>query len=198
MSEALFLASTNEGKRAEFAALLAEHGLELGASIPYPEVEENASDYLGNAALKAAALHGELVRIGTRATVFADDSGLEVDALEGAPGIRSARYGGVELTWPQRRARLLAAISEVPAPRRTASFHCSLLAIDERGDRYQGFGETRGSIVLAERGDAGFGYDPLFLPDGERRTFAEMSAPEKARTSHRARALRALVAAMGK
>jgi len=198
VSECFFLASTNEGKRAEFAALLAEHGLELGASLPYPEVEENAGDYLGNAALKAAALHSELVRLGISATVFADDSGLEIDALDGAPGIRSARYGGVELTWPQRRARLLAAIAEVPAPQRSAYFHCALLAIDERGRRYQGFGETRGSIVLAERGEAGFGYDPLFLPDGERRTFAEMSAPEKARASHRARALRDLVAAMGR
>ena len=196
MSERIFLASTNEGKRAEFAALLAEHGIELGPSIPYPEVEEDADDYLGNAALKAAALREELLRRGTPATVFADDSGLEIDALAGAPGVRSARYGGLDLAWPKRRAHLLAALSDVPGRRRTARFFCALLAIDEGGRRFEGFGATRGSIALVERGSAGFGYDPLFLPEGETRTFAEMSAAEKARSSHRARALRALVAAM--
>ncbi|MDH2909810.1 MAG: non-canonical purine NTP pyrophosphatase [Candidatus Eremiobacteraeota bacterium] len=198
MSEPLFLASTNEGKRAEFAALLAERGLEIGPSLAFPEVDEDAPDYLGNAALKAEALRDELVRLGSEATVFADDSGLEVDALDGAPGVRSARYGGLTLTWPQRRARLLAAIAAVPTPQRSARFHCALLAIDAEGRRYVGFGETRGSIALAERGDTGFGYDPLFLPEGEARTFAEMSAVEKARTSHRARALHALLAAMGR
>ena len=196
MSERIFLASTNDGKRAEFAALLAEHGIELGPSVPYPDVEEDADDYLGNAALKAAALREELLRRGIAATLFADDSGLEIDALDGAPGIRSARYGGLELSWSQRRAQLLAALSAVPAERRTARFCCALLAIDEGGRRFEGFGTTRGSIAFAERGTAGFGYDPLFLPEGETRTFAEMSAAEKARSSHRARALRALVAAM--
>ena len=198
MSERFFLASTNDGKRAEFAALLAPHGIELGASIHYREVEENADDYFGNAALKAAALRSELDRLGESATVFADDSGLEIDALDGAPGLRSARYGGLDLTWAQRRASLLAELSEVPAGRRTARFCCALLAIDGKGRRFEGFGATLGTIATVERGRAGFGYDPLFLPDGERRTFAEMSADEKARSSHRARAVRALLVAMGR
>ncbi len=198
MNERFFLASTNGGKRGEFAALLAPHGIELGASIHYPEVEENADDYVGNAALKAAALRSELDRLGESATVFADDSGLEIDALDGAPGLRSARYGGLEITWAQRRARLLAALSAVPMERRSARFCCALVAIDGSGRRFEGFGATLGTIATLERGSAGFGYDPLFLPDGERRTFAEMTAEEKARSSHRARAVRALLVAMGR
>ncbi|MGC8485380.1 MAG: non-canonical purine NTP pyrophosphatase, partial [Candidatus Baltobacteraceae bacterium] len=196
VSERIFLASTNAGKRAEFAALLAAHGLELAPAIEYPEVEENAADYLGNAALKAEALHDELRRRGDAALVFADDSGLEIDALGGAPGIRSARYGGPELTWPQRRALMLAELAAVPDPFRSARFQCALVGIDADGNRYDGIGETRGHILAQERGDGGFGYDPLFLPEGERRSFAEMSAAEKARTSHRARALDAFVAAL--
>lgn len=198
MSELFFFASTNEGKRAEFAALLDARGLELGAPITYPEVEESAPDYLGNAALKASACYAEVVRLGTRATVFADDSGLEVDALDGAPGIRSARYGGSDLSWAQRRARLLAALAGVPEPGRSARFHCALFAIDGAGRIFRGFGETRGRIAPAECGDGGFGYDPIFIPERESRTFAEMSAAEKASCSHRARALEALLAAMGR
>ncbi len=196
MSEKIFLASTNAGKRAEFAALLAAHGFELGPAIAYPEVAENAADYLGNAALKAEALHEELRRRGIAAMLFADDSGLGIDALAGAPGIRSARYGGRELSWPQRRALILAELAEVPDASRTATFHCALVGIDDAGKRYRGLGETRGRIARGERGEGGFGYDPLFLPEGESRTYAEMSAAEKARTSHRARALQALVATM--
>ncbi len=198
MSERIFLASTNAGKRAEFAALLAAHGLELGPTIDYPEVEENAADYLGNAALKAEALHDELRRRGIAALVIADDSGLEIDALGGAPGIRSARYGGPDLAWPQRRALMLAELRSVPEPLRGARFYCALVGIDDAGDRYYGVGETRGSILAGERGEGGFGYDPLFLPEGASKSFAEMSAAEKARTSHRARALQAFVTALGR
>ena len=196
MSERIFLASTNAGKRAEFATLLAAHGLELGPAIAYPEVEESAADYLGNAALKAEALQHELRSRGIAAIVLADDSGLEIDALAGAPGIRSARYGGAELSWPQRRALILAELARVPDASRTATFHCALVGIDDAENRYRGLGETRGCIVRGERGEGGFGYDPLFLPERQSRTYAEMSAAEKALTSHRARALQALVAAM--
>ena len=196
MNEQIFLASTNAGKRSEFEALLATHGLELGPAIAYPDVEENAVDYLGNARLKAAALHRELRRRGIAAMVIADDSGIEVDAFAGAPGVRSARYGGIELTWPQRRALMLGDLVDVPDALRTASFQCVLVAIDDAGNEYRGVGETRGHIARGERGEGGFGYDPLFLPEGERRTYAEMSAAEKERTSHRARALHALIAAM--
>ena len=196
MSEKIFLASTNAGKRAEFTALLAAHGLELGPAIDYPEVEEDAADYFGNAALKAEALHDELRRLGIAALVIADDSGLEIDALGGAPGIRSARYGGPELTWPQRRALMLAELRSVPEPLRSARFQCALVGIDDAGNHYRGLGETQGRIAERERGEGGFGYDPLFLPEGECMTFAEMSATEKARTSHRARALHAFVTAL--
>ncbi len=196
MSAQIFLASTNAGKRAEFAALLATHGLELGAKIEYPDVEENAVDYLGNARLKAEALHRELRRRGIPAVVIADDSGIEVDALAGAPGVRSARYGGIELSWSQRRALMLDDLAAVPDALRTARFQCVLVGIDEAGNEYRGLGETRGRIARGERGDGGFGYDPLFVPEGERRTYAEMSAEEKSETSHRARALHALIAAM--
>ncbi len=196
MSERIFLASTNAGKRAEFAALLAVHDLELGPTIDYPEVEENAADYLGNAALKAEALHRELRRRGIAALVIADDSGLEIDALDGAPGIRSARYGGPDLTWPQRRALMLAELRSVPESLRGARFYCALVGVDDAGERYYGVGETRGRILAGERGERGFGYDPLFLPEGASKSFAEMSAAEKARTSHRARALQAFVTAL--
>ncbi|HUY11285.1 MAG TPA: non-canonical purine NTP pyrophosphatase [Candidatus Dormibacteraeota bacterium] len=198
MSESLYLASTNSGKRAEFAALLEAYGIDLASTFAGPEVEESADDYLGNARLKARALHATCRANGIVVAVLADDSGLEVDALGGAPGIYSARFGGTEITWPQRRALLLERLSAERAPR-AARFVCALVIIEEDGRESTGLGEVRGRILEAPGDGAyGFGYDALFAPNEEHRSFAQIGAEEKALYSHRSRALAALITARNK
>ncbi len=153
-----------------------------GARLP----EETGDSYAANALLKAraaAALTGALA--------LADDSGLEVDALGGAPGVHSARYGGPELDDAGRCARLLEALRDVPAERRTARFRCviALACPDGRHRLVEGMAE--GLILAAPRGRGGFGYDPLFYYPPLGRTFAELTEAEKAEVSHRGRAMRA-------
>lgn len=183
----LVLATRNPGKIAELRALLADLPVELvsAAELPgAPEVEEDAPTLEVNAALKARALHEH-----TGLAALADDTGLEVDALGGAPGVRSARYAGPEADDAANRQKLLAAL-EGAADRR-ARFR-TVVALAE-GDEVRAFeGICEGRIVEAERGREGFGYDALFEPEGQTRTFAEMPAEEKNRISHRALALRAL------
>ena len=179
----LVLASGNAGKIGEYRLLLAETGLELVAFDT--EVEEVGKTYEANARLKAdAALRASgLPSLG-------DDSGVEVDALDGFPGIRSARLGP---TQRERTAALLARLDGHPRPWR-ARFVCTLaLAVPGREVQYFE-GECRGVIVPEWRGHAGFGYDPVFLVPGTGKTFGEMPPEEKSRYSHRARAVRALIA----
>lgn len=147
---------------------------------------ENAETFLGNALIKAAAAH----QISGMA-VLADDSGLEVDALDGAPGVWSARYAGEDADDAANNAKLLAALEGVPDEERTARFVCTLVYIDEGGNRLDAQGTVEGRIGHAERGSEGFGYDPFFLPDayGGERTFAEVPQQEKSKISHRGRAL---------
>lgn len=124
---------------------------------------------------------------------LADDSGLEVDALGGEPGVRSARYAGPDASDADNRAKLLAALRDVPEGRRGARFRCAIALADEEGVIFEADGATEGVILAAERGDGGFGYDPLFLSAEIGRTFAEADAAEKDRVSHRGRALAALL-----
>ena len=182
----LVLATRNPGKVAELESLLPET-IELvsAAEIPdAPEVEEDAPTLVGNAAKKARALYGH-----TGLAALADDTGLEVDALDGAPGVRSARFASETATDADNRAHLLRQLEN--AASRAARFRTVLAYVDADGLRTFD-GVCEGEITLREEGDGGFGYDALFRPeDGDGRTFAEMTKAEKNEISHRGRALSA-------
>lgn len=147
---------------------------------------EDADTFLGNALIKATSAH----QISGMA-VLADDSGLEVDALDGAPGVWSARYAGEGADDAANNAKLLAALDGMPDEERAARFVCTLVFIDEGGNRVDAQGTVEGRIGHAQRGAEGFGYDPFFLPDayGGEKTFAEVPQQEKSKISHRGRAL---------
>ena len=158
-----------------------------GATLP----EETAETYEGNALLKARAA----LSLGAD-VVLADDSGLEVDALGGAPGVHSARFGGPELDDAGRTALLLERLRGVPPDRRTARFRCVIALVDSAGAVRTVEGLVEGRIAETPRGRGGFGYDPVFFHPGLGRTFGELTDSDKARVSHRglaARAARALL-----
>lgn len=179
----LVIASGNAGKVGEFRDLLADAGLDLVAFDP--EVDETGKTYAENAALKAEAA---VSRSGLPA--IGDDSGVEVDVLEGFPGLRSSRLGP---TQKERTAELLKRLEGKPRPW-TGRF-VSVIALAVPGQQTRFFdGEVRGEIVPEWRGAAGFGYDPIFSVPGTGKTFGEMPPEEKRKYSHRARAARALVA----
>jgi len=191
----IYLATTNAGKAAELRGLLAP----LGVAVELPPtdapiaVEEDRPDFAGNAAKKAA--HAAM-RLG--AWCLADDSGLEVDALGGRPGVHSARFAGPAADAAANNARLLRELADVPDERRGAGFRCALALARPDGTLALAVeGRCRGRILTGTRGDAGFGYDPLFLFDEpgaaeSGRSFAELSRDQKGRVSHRGRALREL------
>ncbi|HEY8321199.1 MAG TPA: non-canonical purine NTP pyrophosphatase [Candidatus Baltobacteraceae bacterium] len=189
-----FVATKNLGKLAEMREIFAGSALELDTYPLYADVEESADDYVGNARLKATALAAQLREAGIAAAVLADDSGLEVAALDGRPGIYSARYAGVATSWPDRREALLAELRDVEPDRRGGRFVCSMVLLLPDGRELDGFGTVAGRMVEEVRGRFGFGYDPLFVPDGDTRTFAEFPEAEKNRVSHRRRAADALLA----
>jgi len=193
-----FVATKNLGKLAEMREIFARSAIELDTYPLYADVEESAEDYAGNARLKASALVKQLNEAGIVAAVLADDSGLEVVALDGRPGIYSARYAGVETSWPDRREALLAELRGVPPERRGARFVCSMVLVLPDGRELDAFGTVEGRMVEEVRGRFGFGYDPLFVPDGDTRTFAEFPEEEKNRVSHRRRAADALLAALAR
>ena len=185
----LVLATGNRGKTAELAALVAEWGpaIEVRSLRDHPGVtlpEETGSTYEANAALKARA-----VAVATGLPALADDSGLEVDALGGEPGVHSARYGATDA---ERIARLLAALAGRAPAERTARFRCVVVVAWPDGRVVTAEGACEGTITGAPSGAGGFGYDPVFRSADLARTFAEAPPEEKARVSHRARALRAL------
>jgi XTP/dITP diphosphohydrolase len=189
------LASANPGKLRELAALLAPAGFELlsQGALGIEPVPETGTTFLENALLK--------VRHAARAAqlpALADDSGLEVDALGGRPGVWSARFAHPGASDAANLARLLAELEGVAEPRRTARYQCVVVWVLTADDPAPliGQGTWEGRIALTPRGSGGFGYDPAFIPTGERRTAAELSADEKNRVSHRAQALGALVAAL--
>ena len=180
----LVIATGNEGKLGEYRLLLADAGVEL---ISFdPGVEEEGETYTENARLKA-----EAARDARAVRAIGDDSGVEVDVLGGFPGIRSARIGP---TQKERTQALLDRLQRLPRPWR-ARFTCTI-ALAAPGRPTEFFeGECRGEIIPEWRGHAGFGYDPVFQVPEVGRTFGEMSPEEKARYSHRARAVRAMLAA---
>lgn len=189
----LVLATGNRGKMAELTGMLAAWGpVEVRSLLDYPQVklpEETGTTYEENATLKARA-----VAVATGVPALADDSGLEVDALGGEPGVHSARYGATDAA---RIARLLAALAGRPPAERTARFRCVVVVAWPAGRVVAAEGACEGIITDAPLGAGGFGYDPVFRSADLARTFAEGPPEEKARVSHRARALRALGVVMG-
>ncbi len=180
----LVIASKNPDKVAEVKDVLAGLGVVVAEAGDWPDVDETADTLEGNALLKARA-----VAAATGLPAVADDTGLEVAALGGAPGVRSARFSE-EGTYSSNRAKLKAALAGV-ADRR-ARFRTVVALVTPDGGEVVAEGSVDGVIADEERGANGFGYDPLFEVEG--RTFAEMTADEKHAVSHRARALRALAA----
>jgi XTP/dITP diphosphohydrolase len=191
------LATRNAHKVAELRRILAESGLDevdivgLDAFAEVPEVPETGVTFAENAEMKARA-----VAEATGVAAVADDSGLCVDVLGGAPGVFSARWCGRHGDDPANLDLVLAQIEDVPAEHRGASFACAaVLALpDGRVEVRQG--QLSGELIREPRGENGFGYDPIFLPEGHDRTTAQMTASEKDAISHRGRALRALVPAI--
>jgi XTP/dITP diphosphohydrolase len=187
----LLVATRNRGKVRELEVLLAGLPLRLRSLDEFadaPEAEETAATFAGNAALKAAEYAAQ-----TQLWTLADDSGLEVAALGGAPGVYSARYGGAGLTMPQRVQLLLQEMVAVPDAERRARFVCALAVANPAAEIvFQTAGYCPGRLLRETRGAGGFGYDPIFIPDGHDRTFAELPADVKNSISHRARALQKL------
>ena len=186
----LLLASGNPGKQHELRALL--HELPLKLHTPqeidlHLRVEESGETYAENARLKAL-LYAEHSGMWT----LADDSGLEVDALDGAPGMRSARIAGPARSDRDRRRLLLQLLQPHPRPWK-ARFRCCVALVNPAGEVDTAEGICEGEIIPEERGTGGFGYDPIFLVENSRQTMAELSLAEKNRISHRARAIRALM-----
>ncbi|MGI8983156.1 MAG: RdgB/HAM1 family non-canonical purine NTP pyrophosphatase [Acidimicrobiales bacterium] len=183
------LATANPDKARELAGLLAGFDV-VPRPAALPDVEEDADTLEGNARLKAVA-----VSDATGELAVADDTGLEVDALGGRPGVYAARYAGPGATYADNVAKLLEELAGVPAPARTARFRTVAIARFPDGREVVAEGVVEGVIAEAPTGGDGFGYDPVFVPaGGDSRTFAQMTGDEKARLSHRGRALRALAA----
>jgi XTP/dITP diphosphohydrolase len=189
------LATGNAGKLAEMRAILASHDLEVIAQSVYgisPPVEDGA-DYIANALIKArhAAAQAGLPAI-------ADDSGLEVDALGGRPGLHSARYASPAASAHDNNELLLAELAGIPEGQRAARYRCAMVFVRDAADPLPVITEAawEGRIGLEPLGLGGFGFDPLFVVDGDNRTAAEMPAEEKNRVSHRGQALTALAARM--
>jgi XTP/dITP diphosphohydrolase len=193
-----YVATKNAGKRAELEAIVAASGIELATFSAYADVAEGEESYLDNARLKAHALRRQLLATGIKAAVLADDSGLEVEALAGRPGVLSARYAGFEATWEERRRRLLEELRDVESGRRGARFVCALVLLARDGTEFEGIGAVNGTIAREPGGEHGFGYDPIFYYPPLGCTFAQMSPQQKNDISHRNRAAQALRKAMGR
>ncbi len=193
--ERLVLASGNAGKLRELSAVLAPLQIEVLAQSQFdvPTAEETGTTFVENAIIKArhACRH-------TGLPALADDSGLLVDALGGAPGVHSARYAGPSAGDADNVARLLGALTDLPADERNASFYCVLVLMRSESDPMPLLADGRwpGRIATAPSGDGGFGYDPVFIPDGYEQTVANIGAAEKNRVSHRALALASLAKRM--
>ena len=186
--QTLLLGTRNPGKVREIESILRGSGWSFSSLQSFPGVDtpaESAATYADNAILKA-----RFYAVATGMCALADDSGLEVEALAGAPGVFSARYAGANASDADRRALLLSQIATIPDENRRARFVAVVAISDARGSVLNvSEGICEGTIILSPRGEGGFGYDPLFVPDGYNQTFAELSEDVKNLISHRARAL---------
>lgn len=189
--DTLVIATRNQGKAREFREMLAPKGITVKTLADFPsigEIQETGRTFEENATIKAEAIASQ-----TKLPVLADDSGLEVAALNGEPGIYSARYAG-DHDDAANNAKLLGNLEGVPANQRQAVFHTTLVLVKPNGAKLVVDGEVHGEILTAPRGDNGFGYDPLFYVPEKGQTMAEMSAQEKNAISHRGRAARKMMA----
>ena len=187
----IVLATGNEHKTEEFRDLLAGSKFKVLSAKKYggmPKVIEDGNTFQTNAYLKAYSLFKQLKK---KHWVIADDSGLEVDYLYGAPGIYSARYAGTEASDSENVDKLLKNLKGISESERKASFRCVLCLIDKDGGTYYFEGVCEGFIGRKPRGESGFGYDPIFLPEGYKYSFAELGESIKSELSHRAKAVKA-------
>jgi XTP/dITP diphosphohydrolase len=190
----LLVATGNQGKLKEIRHLLAETDLEVIGLEQFPdapEVVEDGATFAANACKKAQ----EMAQFSGCLTL-ADDSGLVVDALDGAPGVHSARYAGEQGNDAANNAKLLTEMAEVVDEQRQAAFHCVMALVTPGGDCQTFTGKVSGLIMRGERGDGGFGYDPLFMVPEYGKTMAELPLDIKNRISHRGAALRQLIPAL--
>ncbi len=188
VARVLLIGSGNRDKALELRLLLAGTDWDVRSIADYAEVEEPVEDvdtFDGNAMLKAK-YYGELFNV----ACVSDDSGIEVDALDGEPGVYSARYAGEVCTYADNNRKLLEALSGVEDGKRGARFVCCAAYLSEDGRSHTEFGEVRGKIIRESRGESGFGYDPVFIPEGSELTFGEMAPSEKKTLSHRGEAFR--------
>lgn len=184
----IILATQNKGKIRELQELLVDENIEVLSLLDikdWEDVEENGETFAENAALKANAAVKK-----TGLTALADDSGLEVDALDGAPGVYSARFAGEPKDDERNNDKLLQLLESVPDDRRQARFRCALVVATPEGEEFLTEGTVEGQIMRERRGSDGFGYDPLFFVPEYARTMAELSLAEKNKLSHRAQAFR--------
>lgn len=193
MTVRVVLATRNARKLDELRRILDDAGLGIEligteAFADLPDIPETGTSFAANALLKARAVAAH-----TGLPAIADDSGLAVDALNGMPGIYSARWAGRHGDDRANLELLLGQLADVPEGRRGAAFHCAAAVVTPDGEERFVEGTLEGTVIDAPRGRNGFGYDPVFVPRGEARTTAEMSPEEKDAMSHRGRALRALV-----
>jgi XTP/dITP diphosphohydrolase len=182
----IFIASKNKGKVKEIISILEGSGIELFSLLDrndIPDIEETGTTFEENAYIKAKAVC-DVVKI----PVLADDSGLEVDHLNGAPGVYSARYAGENASDKQNCEKLLKELEGVEHKSRTARFKCVLILFDGNNKRYFE-GKCEGKIDMSPKGNGGFGYDPLFQPEGYTQTFGELGPDIKNNISHRGKAL---------
>ena len=188
MSERFVLATANPDKAAEISAVLGDRFDLVPRPVAVPDVEEDADTLEGNALLKARALCKA-----TGDAALGDDTGLEVDALGGRPGVRSSRYAGEHATYADNVAKLLGEMDGVPRADRGARFRTVAVAVHPDGREVVAAGEVVGHISTEAAGEGGFGYDPVFVPaETGGRTLAQLTADEKNAISHRGRAFRAL------
>lgn len=187
----IIIATKNKGKIAEFQQLFAKKGVEIRSLLDYddvPDVEETGKTFAENAILKATTIANMF-----HEPVIADDSGLIVDALNGEPGVYSARYAGEEKNDQANIEKVLKKLQGVPFEQRTARFYCTLAVAKPNGDVITVDGVCEGYITKSPIGENGFGYDPIFFVPEKQRTMAQLTKEEKNEISHRAKALQHLL-----
>ena len=199
MTKKVVLATNNQNKAREIRNIVAGKDIEIYTLADLnliSDPEETGSTFIENAAIKAESALAELKEKGFAGyAVAADDSGLCVDALDGGPGVYSARYAeinGQPCTYKDNNKKLLKALKKIPKPERTAHYETAAILINEDGTRTEAIGQLFGTIGTHEKGTNGFGYDPIFYPEGAAITLAQFTAEEKDEISHRGQAFRKL------
>ncbi|MBD5806427.1 XTP/dITP diphosphatase [Lactobacillus sp. 0.1XD8-4] len=185
----IVIATKNAGKAREYRKMLTPQGIEIKTLADFPpiNINENGKTFEENATIKAMTVAKQL-----QLPVMADDSGLVVDALDGAPGVYSARYAG-DHDDAANNAKLLQKLTGVPSEQRTAHFHTTIVAVKPNGTKLVADGRVDGHILHQLTGENGFGYDPLFYVDELQKSMAELTADQKNQISHRGKALRAFM-----